>query len=72
MPDVYTIYVSIVVKDKKEKDIINTLGKIDRSVRNLNVDYVGGNYNLSKNCYYDENKQICEGFKRVQKYGFSN
>jgi hypothetical protein len=71
MPDVYTIYVSIVVKDKKEKDVINTLGKIDRSIRNLNVDYVGGNYNLSKNCYYDENKQICEGFIGYSYYKFN-
>ncbi len=72
IPDTYTLPISVSIKLKREKDVINALGKVDRTVRELNVRYRGGNYSVYRVTRWDPSKKkyIFEGFRGSLRYTF--
>ncbi|MCX7988865.1 MAG: SIMPL domain-containing protein [Thermodesulfovibrio sp.] len=69
-PDILNINFSVTAKAQKESDVINILGTIDKSLRNLKIDYTGGNYSVYKNCWWEKNKWKCSGYKGDLSYVF--
>ncbi|WP_084274812.1 hypothetical protein [Nitratiruptor tergarcus] len=70
MPDTYSFGLHIFMKDPKEKVILNTLGAVDKTIRNLKISYEGGRYELHQNCFWQKEKRICEGYKGSVSYRF--
>jgi hypothetical protein len=69
-PDILAVSVNISVKGSKESEIINMLGEVDRSIRDLGFEYKGGKFSVYKNCWWENNKTKCEGFKGNSFYVF--
>jgi len=69
-PDVLAVSVNITVEGSKESEIINILGEVDKSIRDLGFEYKGGKFSVYKNCWWENNKTKCEGFKGSSFYVF--
>lgn len=69
-PDILNMNFSVTAKAQKEVDVINILGSIDKSIRNLKIEYTGGNYSVYKNCWWEKNKLKCSGYKGDLNYDF--
>ncbi|NOY63780.1 MAG: SIMPL domain-containing protein [Nitrospirae bacterium] len=63
VPDLYVFSVSVSVISQSESNAINVLGKLDKKVRELGLRYKGGEYSVNKNCWWSENRQVCDGYK---------
>lgn len=61
---------SVTAKAQREIDVINILGIVDKSIRNLKIEYTGGNYSVYKNCWWEKNKLKCSGYKGNLTYDF--
>jgi len=72
LPDTYLLPVSISVKLKKESQVLNLLGKVDKEVRKLGMDYSGGSYSVYKVTRWDpeKKKSVFEGFRGNLSYQF--
>jgi len=69
-PDILAVSVDISVKGSKESELINILGEVDKSIRDLGFEYKGGKFSVYKNCWWENNKTKCEGFKGSSFYVF--
>lgn len=69
-PDILNMNFSITAKAQREVDVINILGSVDKSIRNLKIEYTGGNYSVYKNCWWEKNKLKCSGYKGNLTYDF--
>jgi hypothetical protein len=69
-PDILAVNVNVSVKGSKESEIINMLGEVDKSIRDLGFEYKGGKFSVYKNCWWENNKNKCEGFKGSSFYVF--
>lgn len=69
-PDILAVSVNITVEGSKESEIINMLGEVDKSIRDLGFEYKGGKFSVYKNCWWENNKTKCEGFKGNSFYVF--
>ncbi len=63
MPDMYVFSVSVSVISDSEGKALNLLGELDKKVRELGLRYKGGGYSVNKNCWWSENRQVCDGYK---------
>lgn len=69
-PDILAVNVNLSVKGSKESEIINMLSEVDKSIRDLGFEYKGGKFSVYKNCWWENNKNKCEGFKGSSSYVF--
>lgn len=69
-PDILNMNLSIAAKAQKESEVINILGAIDTSIRELKFAYSGGSYSVYKNCWWEKNKWKCSGYKGDLSYSF--
>ncbi len=69
-PDILNMNFSVTAKAQKEVEVINILGSIDKAIRNLKIEYTGGNYSVYKNCWWEKNKLKCSGYKGDLIYDF--
>ncbi|MGB9823154.1 MULTISPECIES: SIMPL domain-containing protein [Thermodesulfovibrio] len=70
IPDILSLSVGVNVNTSKEVDAVNILGAVDKSLKNLGFEYRGGKYYVTKNCWWEENKQKCSGYKGSIHYLF--
>jgi len=70
LPDRYVFSTDITVVSQRESDALNILGEIDDGIRNLGVRYRGGKYSVSKKCWWEHDKRICNGYKGRVHYIF--
>ena len=70
MPDVYKLGIDIIYQANTSDDVIRYLGKVDKIVRGLHLPYHGGNFRVFQNCFYSNNRYICEGYKGIDSYSF--
>jgi hypothetical protein len=69
-PDELWISINIETTGKTEAEVINSLGKADKKIRNLGLSYQGGNYQVFKNCFWKKGERVCRGFKGRAEYFF--
>ncbi|MGC8588435.1 MAG: hypothetical protein ACP5LI_05405 [Hydrogenobaculum sp.] len=70
LPSVYKLGVAINYSAQSSDDVVVYLGRVDSMIRSLNIPYKGGNFSILKNCFYNNNKYICEGYKGIDSYTF--
>lgn len=70
IPDIYVISISINVNSVQEAETIKILGIVDKSIKNLHLNYKGGKYNVYRNCWWEKGKEKCSGYKGNVYYYF--
>uniref|UniRef100_A0A7V5XFF0 DUF541 domain-containing protein n=1 Tax=Thermodesulfobacterium geofontis TaxID=1295609 RepID=A0A7V5XFF0_9BACT len=63
VPDILSLNLKINVITPKEAEAINIMGGLDKALRNLNLEYKGGKYSVYENCWWEEGKKRCAGYK---------
>ncbi|WP_028845655.1 SIMPL domain-containing protein [Thermodesulfovibrio thiophilus] len=69
-PDILAMRLEVSVITPKETETINILGAIDKAIKNLNLDYKGGKYSVYKRCWWEKDKQKCQGYRGEIEYIF--
>jgi len=69
-PDIFMVKIEVYLKANKESSIINALGEVDKAIRDLGLEYKGGQYSVSENCWWYQDKKICDGFNGNITYVF--
>jgi len=46
------------------------MGEVDKELRRLKIDYKGGQYSVFQNCWWEEDKRRCSGYKGEIGYVF--
>ncbi len=69
-PDTLIMNLQIKANTSAESEAINIFGSIDKTVRNLNVDYTGGKYSVAKYCWWEKERKRCAGYKGELNYIF--
>ncbi len=62
-PDEFWIGISVEASGNSEEKVISALGKADTRIKKLKLYYKGGYYRVFKNCFWENKKYICKGFK---------
>jgi hypothetical protein len=62
-PDILAVSVDVSVKGSKESELINMLGEVDKSIRDLGFDYKVGKFSVYTYCWWENNKTKCKNFK---------
>lgn len=70
VPDILSMSLYVNVTTPKEIETINALGAIDKAIRNLNLDYKGGKYSVYKRCWWEKDRQKCQGYRGSSGYIF--
>jgi uncharacterized protein YggE len=70
IPDIYVISISVNVNSIQEAETIKILGNVDKSIKNLHLNYKGGKYNVYRNCWWEKGKEKCSGYKGNVYYYF--
>jgi len=70
IPDIYVISISVNVNSIQEAETIKILGNVDKSIKNLHLNYKGGKYNVYRNCWWEKGKEKCSGYKGNVYYHF--
>jgi len=70
IPDIYVISISINVNSVQEAETIKILGIVDKSIKNLHLNYKGGKYNVYRNCWWEKGEEKCSGYKGNVYYYF--
>jgi hypothetical protein len=68
--DIYVISISVNVNSIQEAETIKILGNVDKSIKNLHLNYKGGKYNVYRNCWWEKGKEKCSGYKGNVYYYF--
>ncbi|WP_038056478.1 hypothetical protein [Thermodesulfobacterium hydrogeniphilum] len=69
-PDFLLLNISIEAKADEEKDVLNALALADKRIKNTQIKYEGGKYNIRKNCFWKRNEWICKEFIGNANYNF--
>lgn len=69
-PDILSMTVEVNANAEKEAEVINILGGIDKALRTLNLNYKGGSYSVYKNCWWENYRRKCSGYRGKLKYFF--
>ncbi len=69
-PDLLLLNISVKAKAKNEKTVLNALSIADKRIKKTKLPYKGGNYYLRKNCFWEKNNWICNGFIGSVSYRF--
>ncbi|MDI1471033.1 hypothetical protein QI155_00580 [Thermodesulfovibrio sp. 1176] len=70
IPDIYTLSIAVNVNSIQEAEVIKILGNVDKSIKNLRLNYKGGKYNVYRNCWWEKGKEKCSGYKGNVYYYF--
>lgn len=70
VPDIFILPVMVTFKAPEEIEVVNGLGKIDKKIRTLGIEYKGGQYLVSKNCWWEKDRQKCFGYIGKISYNF--
>lgn len=70
IPDIYTISIAVNVNSIQEAEVIKILGDVDKSIKNLRLNYKGGKYEVYRNCWWEKGKEKCSGYKGNVYYYF--
>lgn len=69
-PDILKMNTFINASGSRESDVINILGEVDKAIRNLKLEYSGGNYLVQKRCWWEDGKRKCKGYTGEIEYSF--
>ncbi|MDI6713883.1 MAG: hypothetical protein QMD43_02480 [Thermodesulfovibrio sp.] len=70
IPDIYTLSITVNVNSIQEAELIKILGNVDKSIKNLRLNYKGGKYNVYRNCWWEKGREVCSGYKGNVYYYF--
>ncbi len=70
LPDTFALGLNITTLMDTEVQAINVIGKVDKILRKLNLNYKGGKYWVYQNCWWKKNKKKCSGYKATVEYVF--